>query len=89
MGYYCKAYKLQDLRQFSGWTESPAAEGEGALSDQDICYIWDDFTVVRSPIQNKDVLFTAVTPEWRQFCQTVLHFEIPAYLTAMNEQVGT
>jgi hypothetical protein len=76
MRKYCKAYKLADLRQFSGWSEK-REENEPELTDESICYIWDDFVVVRSPVQEKGVVFDAITPEWREFCATTLHFEIP------------
>ena len=77
MRKYCKVYKLHDVRQFSGWTEAPPADGEEALTDDDLCYLWDDFTVVRSPVQEKGVIFDTVTPEWQDFCTNVLKFEIP------------
>src|SRR2546421_752883 len=73
---YCKAYYLKDLRQFSGWTEKPE-ENESELSDEDVVYLWDDFTVVRSPVLPGGVLFDEVTREWQEFCQTTLKFEIP------------
>ncbi len=76
MRKYCKACRLGDLRQFHGWVEK-REENELALSDGSICYLWDDFTVVKSPVQEKDVLFDAITPEWREFCATALRFEIP------------
>ena len=44
---YCKAYHLKDLRQFSSWIEK-LEENEPELSDDDIVYLWDDFTVVKS-----------------------------------------
>jgi hypothetical protein len=87
MRNYCKAYKLADLRQFSGWVEK-RAENEGELSDDSICYLWDDFTVVRSPVQDKGVLFDDVTPEWREFCATTLQFEIPEDLRYAYEQAA-
>lgn len=76
MQKYCKAYHLKDFRQFSGWTEKHP-ENEPELSDDTICYLWDDFTVVRSPVQDKENLFDKVTLEWRDFCKTTLNFEIP------------
>lgn len=85
MRRYCKAYKLKDLRQFSGWSEK-REQNDLELSDDDICYLWDDFTVVKSPVQDKNVLFDAVTPEWQQFCKTVLKFEIPEDLRSVYEQ---
>lgn len=76
MRKYCKAYRLGDLRQFNGWVEK-REENEPALPDDSTCYLWDDFAVVKSPVQEKGVLFDAVTPGWREFCATTLKFEIP------------
>ena len=83
---YCKAYYLRDLRQFGGWAEKSEAD-EPKLTDEDVVYLWDDFTVVRSPvILNKGLVFDAVTPEWQNFCSTTLHFEIPEDLRYAYEQ---
>lgn len=77
MHKYCKAYYLKDLRQSSAWTEKHD-EQEPELSDDDVVYLWDDFTVVRSPIiPDKGLIFTEITPEWRNFCEHVLMFTIP------------
>jgi len=85
MRKYCKAYKLEQLRQFSAWSE----QGEGSdseLTDESIVYLWDDFIVVRSPVQEKGIIFDAVTPEWRDFCTNTLHFEIPEDLRYAYQQ---
>ena len=88
MRKYCKAYHLRDLRQFSGWTEKKEAN-ESDLSDDDVVYLWDDFTVVRSPvIPDKGLVFDTVTPEWQSFCATTLQFEIPEDLRYAYEQPG-
>jgi hypothetical protein len=76
MRKYCKAYKLKDMRQFSGWSVKPEPDNQ-ALTDDVICYLWDDYIVVKSPIQPAGILFDAVTAEWQEFCKTVLKFEIP------------
>jgi hypothetical protein len=86
---YCKAYHLKDLRQFSGWAEK-REDNESELSDDDVVYLWDDFTVVRSPvIPDKGLIFDQVTPEWQDFCKTTLHFEIPEDLRYAYEQDST
>ncbi len=85
MRKYCKAYKLRDLRQFNGWTEH-ARKVSQDLSDDTICYLYDDFTVVQSPFQNENALFTEVTPEWQDFCKNALRFEIPEDLHYAYEQ---
>lgn len=86
MKKYCKAYHLKALRQFSNWTEK-REEDEEDLSDDDVVYLWDDFTVVRSPIiPNKGLIFDEVTPEWQAFCQETLQFEIPEDLRYAYER---
>ncbi len=86
MRKYCKAYYLRDLRQFSAWAEKSEVDEPG-LSDDDVVYLWDDFTVVRSPITpDKGLIFDAVTPEWQDFCTTTLQFAIPEDLRYAYEQ---
>jgi len=83
---YCKAYYLKDLRQFSDWTEKREGD-QPELIDDDVVYLWDDFTVVRSPvIPDKGLLFNNVTPGWQSFCKTTLQFEIPEDLRYAYEQ---
>ena len=83
---YCKAYYLKDLRQFSSWTEKSEAD-ETELTDDDVVYLWDDFTVVRSPvIPDKGLVFDTITPEWQEFCTTTLQFAIPEDLRYAYEQ---
>lgn len=76
MRNYCKAYPLHELRLYKGWQERPAESGT-TLSDDSIVYLWDDFTVVESPVLNQGNLFDAVTPEWQEFCLQTLKFAIP------------
>jgi hypothetical protein len=91
MRKYCKAYHLKDLQAFAGWV-SKKTEHEQTLTDDTICYIWDDFTVVESPITNKELLFDDVTPEWQHFCKATLNFAIPEDLQyayqSSDEQVA-
>lgn len=94
MRAYCKAYHLKDLRQFRLWKEK-RDENEPELSDDAIVYLWDDFTVVRSPvIPDKGLLFDDVTQEWQNFCKETLQFVIPedlryAYTQAEERNSGT
>lgn len=85
MHKYCKAYKLGDLRNFQGWSTS-AQQGDQNLSDDTVCYVYDDFTVVQSPFHDEKPIFDAVTSEWQEFCRTVLKFEIPEDLRYAYEQ---
>lgn len=73
---FCKAYLLKDLRRFDGWSEKRPSNGE-EYTDETVCFLWDDFTVVKDPIYDQEPLFEEVTPEWTKFCQTVLQFAVP------------
>lgn len=78
MKKYCKSYPMGELRQFPGWAAGAAPEEKGIADDQPV-FLCDEFTVLISPVgKEKDKrLFTDVTPEWLEFCTTVLKFEIP------------
>lgn len=71
---YCKAYHLKDLRQFSNWVEKDEAS---ELTEDDVVFLWDDFTVVKSPVVPGGTIFDAVSPAWKEFCQTTLGFKLP------------
>lgn len=84
---YCRAYLLDDLRRFSGWSESaataaePDAAGNGdaaAAADANVVFIHRDFTVTRSIWIGEDVVFDAVTPDWQRYCTDVLGFLPPS-----------
>lgn len=75
---YCKAYALRDLRAFDRWRE-PAGDGAAAsLTDDDVVYVHQDFSVTRSMWHGEDVLFDEATPEWKAFCGSRLALAIPA-----------
>jgi hypothetical protein len=83
---YCKAYHVKDLRQFPGWSER-AKEDEAHLADEAVVYLWDDFTVVTTPVSSEpDMLWDQVTPDWQEFCQMTLRFEIPEDLRYAYEE---
>lgn len=76
MRKYCKAYHLKDLRQFPSWSAYQKEDEE--LTDESIVYLWDDFTVVKSPVlADQGEIWHNATPEWETFCKETLHFEIP------------
>jgi hypothetical protein len=79
MNTYCKAYPVAELRRYPGWTDK-AEPVERDLADDDLVYVCDDFTVLTDPIGGKGVLFSEDTPQWRDFCTTVLSFGVPADL---------
>jgi len=40
-------------------------------------FLHQDLTVTSSMWHNEDVVFDNVTPEWQEFCHTVLNFRVP------------
>lgn len=78
MKKYCKSYPLGEFRKFSGWA-SAADPAERELADDTPVFLCDEFTVMVSPVGiDKDKrLFTEDSPQWREFCTSVLKFEIP------------
>ena len=78
---YAKAYLLGDLRKFSGWREEkiPAEENGNSreLSDSDVVFLHQDFTVTQLIWPGENVIFNQDTPEWRDFCSQQLQFKVP------------
>ncbi|GGW63055.1 hypothetical protein GCM10010503_45130 [Streptomyces lucensis JCM 4490] len=74
---YCKAYRLGELRAFPEW--STLADGsQERLGADDIVYVRDDLTVVRTPVLTEEsVILGQVTASWRRFCLGVLGFSVP------------
>ena len=77
MRTYCRAYRLAELRRFPGFAEAdPPAPGDTVV------YLWDDLTVVDSPVAADPAqLWSDPGPEWRAFCTRELGFAVPADLT--------
>jgi hypothetical protein len=93
MSEYCKAYPVQRFREYPGWTEDLTAlqpldlDGEPArdpaprtLGEDDVLFLHDNYHVTDGIFVDEHIVFSADTPEWRQFCQGVLGFELPEYL---------
>ncbi len=92
MGKYCKAYSLKKLREFKGWTqkaENAAKEKQvvagkeveipRGLTDNDYLYLQENYVVTDGIFKDENVIFDDVTPEWIEYCQHTLMFEIPVY----------
>jgi hypothetical protein len=82
MGRYCKAYPLDRVAAFTGWTAAAGASAAGgeAGDDNEIVFVQEDLAVTRGIYRDEDVLFDVVTPEWKEFCERVLKFAVPDYL---------
>lgn len=84
---YARAYLLRDLRKFSDWREEkinwketvPASENGNSpeLSDDDVVFLHQDFTVTHLIWPGENVIFNQVTPEWLGFCAQELQFKVP------------
>lgn len=85
IGKFCKAYPLQLMRQFTGWQEKAEnarmirkiVDGETVevprqLTDSDYLYLQRNFTVTDGIFIDENIIFNDVTPEWIEFCQSVL-----------------
>lgn len=94
MGKYCKAYSLKKLRQFSQWTgnventrkEKKESDGKEVevkreITDDDFLYLQENYVVTDGIFKDENIIFDNVTPEWKDFCQNTLEFEIPVYET--------
>ncbi len=95
MGKYCKAYPIQQLRKFKNWTENTEntrkekqeingkeVEHNRVLTYDDFLYLQENYVVTDGIFKDKDIIFDAVTPEWKDFCTNTLLFEIPNYESA-------
>jgi uncharacterized protein len=87
---YCRAYYLGQLRKFDGWSEGRINWTEESstlggnhkpeaipLTDEDVVYLHQDFTVTKSMWHDESVIANQVTPEWEEFCKRELQFAVP------------
>jgi len=59
------------MKQVDGETVEVVRE----LTDADYVYLHTDFTVTDGIFIDENIIFTAVTPEWIEFCRTFLGHE--------------
>jgi ankyrin repeat protein len=82
-GNYARAYLLGDLRKFSDWQEEKASVSANEngnsheLSDDEVVFLQEDFTVTRLIWPGENVIFNQTTPEWIKFCTQELQFKVP------------
>lgn len=90
LGKYCKAYPVERFCAFRDWKEQQPFSGDAVSLQMETTsaddkhparprylYLHEDLIVTKSIWTNKDIVFDDVTPEWREFCRTELHFEAP------------
>ncbi len=94
-GKYCQAYPISRLREYSNWTENTQnvrkdmqeidgkkIEVHRELTDSDFLYLQEDFVVTDDIFIDENIIFADVTPQWIDFCNNTLKFEIPVYESA-------
>jgi hypothetical protein len=93
MGKYCKAYPVERLREFSGWSENfqnirkdkkqvDGREVERQPEDVMFLYLQENYVVTDGIFIDENVIFDSVTPEWVDYCHNNLQFEVPVYDSA-------
>lgn len=90
---YCTAYHLRDLRRYPAWTENKLETSKtsengqpSALSDDEVVFLHQDYTVTRSMWAGEDVIFNQVTDQWKQFCANELRFAVPDSLDLIPQR---
>jgi len=78
VGRYCKAYPIDRLRAFSGWTDGDGVTPDAP--DTDVVFLQEDLVVTSGIYVDEGIIFDRVTPEWREYCERVLQFRIPDYI---------
>lgn len=99
MGKYCKAYPIERFREFSGWTEKAEnarkeketvdgqeIETPRELTEDDFLYLQENYVVTDGIFKDENIIFDDVTPEWIEYCQQTLAFEIPEYAATTPEK---
>jgi uncharacterized protein len=69
---YCTAYHLSNLRRYPSWSSEVQD-----LNDDDVVFLHQDYTVTKSIWAGENVIFSNVTDEWKEFCNTQLQFVVP------------
>ncbi len=92
MGSYCKAYPVEQLQAFTGWSAKldevkPAAAAEGDSLEHRYLFLQENLTVTEGIFLDEHVVFDQVTSEWEDFCRNQLRFEVPDFELEHNEHV--
>jgi len=90
LGKHCKEFPLSQLRKFPRWTEQSQnarkirreingqmEEVVRELTDEDYLYLQENLIVTDGIFLDENIIFSDVTPEWREFCRNVLGWEVP------------
>lgn len=90
---YCKAYLASNFRAFPGWSEKTKSLRKGKkmehgkevefdrteIEGDDVLYLHDSYIVTDGIFKDENIVFDALTDEWKSFCHEHLRFSIPDY----------
>ena len=88
MGRYCKAYLVEQFRQYSNWSERSeegekgTKEGEespGKTADAKYLFLHESLVVTDGVFIDENIVFNSITPEWEEFCRNQLIFQVPDF----------
>lgn len=51
------------------------------LTDDDFLYLQENYVVTDGIFKDENIIFDKITPQWKEFCQSNLAFEMPIYET--------
>ncbi len=84
MSRYCKAYAVEKLSAYPRWNELAHNDLDRKESaEQEYFFLHDNLVVTKDVFVNEDVVFDAITDEWREFCASALDFQVPEEVQAI------
>ncbi|MCA1567459.1 MAG: hypothetical protein LC803_17775 [Acidobacteria bacterium] len=87
MGRYCKAYPVERLQEFEGWTdnyrrpekdESSQSGDDTQPTENDYLFLQENFIVTKDIFIDEDVVYDNISPQWIDFCKNTLDFKVPS-----------
>jgi hypothetical protein len=84
MSRYCKAYAVEKLSAYPRWNELAHNDLDKKQSaEQEYFFLHDNFVVTKDVFVDEDVVFDAISDEWREFCTSALDFQVPEEVQAI------
>jgi hypothetical protein len=90
IGMYCKAFTIKDLRSYESWDEichntyNNMGDSDNIRGEDDVVFLHENYTVTLSIFQDEGMVFDKVDEKWKDFCHSVLDFNVP---TLENNEV--
>src|SRR5215831_5409354 len=88
MSRYCKAYAVEKLSAYPHWNElahnDANNDADKEQTEQEYFFLHDNFVVTKDVFVDEDVVFDAITDDWKEFCTSALDFQVPQEVLAMS-----